>query len=83
MNTRQVCFQVADAGLLHADLTRAIKNHEDFDLDQVVDSLIFTSRDLYAATKNDPETKRREMRLATGNLVTAFLSGLALEKCKK
>ena len=80
MNTRQICFQIADAGLLDEDLTRAIKKHEDFDHNEVVDSLVFMARDSYAAVMGDAEASWQEKRLATGNLVAAFLAALALPK---
>ena len=83
MNTRQVCFQVADAGLLDADLSRAVKSHEDFDTNGVVAALVFMARDVYAAVKSDPEATWQEKRLATACLVTASLSALVLAQADK
>jgi hypothetical protein len=78
MNTRQICFQIADAGLLDSDLTRAIKDRKDFDLDAVVKSLVYSARDAFTATKNDPQATWQEKRMATGCLVSTFLSALLL-----
>ncbi len=78
MTTQQIAFQIADAGLLDADLTHAIRNHEEFDLAEVVAALVYTARDLYAAVMGDAEASWQEKRLATGNLVTAFLAALSL-----
>ena len=83
MTARQVCFQVADAGLLDADLTRAIRRHEDFDPNEVVAALVFTARDLYAGAKNDSQATVAEKLSATASLVTAFLSALVLAKSVK
>jgi hypothetical protein len=83
MTTQQVCFQMADAGLLGADLTRAIKDRKDFDLDEVVRSLVYTARDAFTAAKNDPQATWQEKRLATGCLVSAFLTALLLAQSGK
>jgi hypothetical protein len=78
MTTRQIVFQVADAGLLDCDLARAIKDQKDFELDEVVKSLVFSARDAFTAMKNDPQSTWNEKRMATGCLVNAFLSALLL-----
>ena len=80
MTTRQICFQVADAGLLDSDLAHAVKNREDFDPNEVVAALVFTARDAYAAVMGDAGASWQEKRLATSSLVTAFLAALALPK---
>ena len=83
MNARQMCFQIADAGLLDYDLTRAIKNHEEFDPKKVVATLVLTARDVYSAAQNDPGSTWQEKRMATGSLLNTFLTALLLARSDK
>jgi hypothetical protein len=78
MTTGQVAYQIADAGLLDSALTRSIKDRKDFDLDGVVAALVYSARDAFTATKNDPQATWQEKRMATGCLVSTFLSALLL-----